>query len=105
MTVSHLQCSPGTASKETRALRSDWPGVPEASIMRQFTAPIAKVSCSRATFRVASDPAFRDPHQPRREIPGEKGQAGEARARHGRNTCSFGSFRSLQTGVFGHFVE
>ena len=37
-------------------------------------------------------------------ISGEE-QADEARAWRGRNTCSFGSFRFLQTGVFGHFVE
>src|SRR6185436_14582876 len=55
LTVSHLQCSPGTASKETRALCSDWSGVPEASIICQSTAPIAKVSCFSATSRVASD--------------------------------------------------
>src|SRR5205823_1689375 len=55
LTVSHLQRSPGTANKETRARRSDWSGVPEASIICQFTAPIAKVSCFRATFGVASD--------------------------------------------------
>jgi hypothetical protein len=44
---SHRQRSSGTANKEVRALRSDWSGVPEASIICQSTPPIAKVSCCR----------------------------------------------------------
>src|SRR4051794_13439906 len=52
---SHRQRSSSTANKELRALRSEWSGVPEASIICQSTAPIVKVSCFRATFRVASD--------------------------------------------------
>ena len=43
------------ASNEAEALRSVWSGVPEASIICQFTAPIAKVSCFITTSAVASD--------------------------------------------------
>src|ERR1700754_2160637 len=50
----HRHSSPGE-SMAARALRSDCSGAPEASTMCQSTAPVAKVSCIKATSRVASD--------------------------------------------------
>jgi hypothetical protein len=53
---SHRQRLSGTANKEVRALRSDWSGVPEASIIWQSTALIAKVSCCKTRHFVSHRP-------------------------------------------------
>ena len=101
----HRQLSPGAdSSNKTRALRSDWSGVPEASTMCQSTAPIAKVSCIKTTSRRCIGCitlALRDPRQPGRQIRSQE-QANEAGAVLARQAGELCALRFLQEGSIEH---